>query len=281
MPTVARKNKTMTDRECIQLLQRTLPRLRLRWAGFRKVRGQVCKRIAQRIGALGLSGEPDYQAYLEDNPGEWAILDNSCRITISRFYRDQGVFRLLEQLLFPDLARIALCQGKSTLTCWCAGCASGEEPYSLAILWRLRLQERFPGLRLNLLATDADETILARARQGVYQASSLKELPPPLLTEAFVWAADRYRLKAPYRDAVQFLRHDLRHGTPGGPFDLILCRNCAFTYFEESLQREVLTTIREALVPGGLLIIGIHEKLPPGAAEFEPSGKKSGIYKKR
>ena len=271
----------MTDRECVRLLQRLLPRLRLRWAGFRKVRGQVCKRIAQRIGGLGLSGVAAYEAYLEDHPGEWATLDNCCRITISRFYRDQGVFRLLEQLLLPELARTALLRGASALNCWCAGCASGEEPYSLAILWILRLQERFPKLRFNLIATDADEAILHRAQQGVYQASSLKELPPEFLTDAFARAEGGYRLKSPYGEAVQFLRHDLRHGTPGGPFDLILCRNCAFTYFEESLQREVLEAIWKAMLPGGLLIIGIHENLPPEAEGFVPWGQRSGIFRKR
>lgn len=271
----------MTDRECVQLLQGTLPRLRLRWAGFRKVRGQVCKRIAQRISTLGLPGGQAYAEYLEGHPAEWTTLENCCRITISRFYRDQAVFRTLEERLLPELARVAFSQGKSALTCWCAGCASGEEPYSLAILWRLRLQERFPGLRLNLLATDADEAMLDRAREGVYQASSLKELPLPLLTDAFARAGGCYHIGAPYRDAVQFLRQDLRHGTPGGTFDLILCRNCAFTYFEESLQREVLAALGQAMVPNGLLVIGIHEKLPSDVAGFEPLVQRSGIYRKR
>lgn len=270
----------MTDRDCIPLLQWALPRMRLRWPGFRPVRGQVCKRLGERIRGLGLSGAAAYREYLEQHPGEWEVLDRCCRITISRFYRDQGVFQALEQSVLPDLAQAVRSCGRQTLACWCAGCASGEEPFSLAIFWRLRLQERFPRLRLNILATDADETLLERAARGRYGASSLRDLPAPFRAEAFDAVTGEFMLREPFRDYVHFLRHDLRMGPPAGPFDLVFCRNCAFTYFEEPLQRDVLAAIRGTMAPGSALVIGIHESLPPAAEGFEIWVKGSNIYRK-
>jgi chemotaxis protein methyltransferase CheR len=269
----------MTDRECVQLLQWALPKLRLRWPGFRKVRGQVCKRLTGRARALGLAGDSDYEVYLERHPDEWEVLDRCCRITISRFYRDRGAFSSLEQVVLPRLARYALSRGYTAVSCWCAGCASGEEPYSLAILWKLRLQDRFPALRLNILATDVDETLLERGRQARYRASSFKELPAPFLTEAFVAVAGEFILREPYRDVVRFLCHDLRKGAPDGSFDLVFCRNLAFTYFEDSLQREVLAGIRGAMAPCGALVIGSHESLPAGSKEFVPWEDAAGVYR--
>lgn len=124
----------MADRDCILLLQWALPRLRLRWPGFRRVRSQACKRVSERISCLGLSGAAAYRNYLEEHADEWEVLDDCCRITISRFYRDEAVFRALEQSVLPHLAQAVRSRGGQTLACWCAGCASGEEPFSLAIL---------------------------------------------------------------------------------------------------------------------------------------------------
>jgi chemotaxis protein methyltransferase CheR len=270
----------MTDRDCILFLQWALPRMRLRWPGFRPVRRQVCKRVSDHINGLGLSGAAAYREYLEQHSEEWDFLDRCCRITISRFFRDQGVFRALEQSVLPDLARAVRSRGEQTLTCWCAGCASGEEPMSVAILWRLGLQERFPGLRLNILATDADESLLERARRGRYRASSLRDLPAIFRAKAFDAVAGEFMLREPFRDCVRYLRHDLRKDPPDGSFDLVLCRNCAFTYFEETLQGDVLAAIRGTMAPGGALVIGIHESLPPGAEGLRVWIQGSNIYRK-
>src|SRR5688572_3980003 len=147
----------MTDQECVELLQWAALRLRLRWEGFRRVRGQVCKRIGRRIKALGLEGAAAYRARLEAEPAEWEVLDSLCRVTISRFYRDHRVFDVLREELLPALLRDARGRGESVLRIWSAGCASGEEPYTIAVLFRLGLAPAFPELRLELLATDADE----------------------------------------------------------------------------------------------------------------------------
>ena len=94
----------MNDLDCVQFLQWALPKMRMRWPGFRKVRRQVCKRVDRRLRRLGLVGVAAYRAYLDDHPDEWSELDQLCRIPISRFYRDRGVFDLLRDDVLPSLA---------------------------------------------------------------------------------------------------------------------------------------------------------------------------------
>ncbi len=270
----------MTDRDCTLFLQWALPRLRLRWPGFRKVRGQVCKRLARRIEDLGIPGPRDYRDHLGRHPDEWPVLDSLCRVTISRFFRDHAVFRTLERTVLPALADNARSQGGRTLACWSAGCASGEEPYSLAIIWKLTLRERFPDLGISIVATDVDESLLERARSGCYRPGSLRELPQSWRRQAFEQSQGVLVLREMFREGVRFLCRDLRSGPAGGPFDIVLCRNLAFTYFDEDLQRDVVTMLAGALVPGGALVIGSHEKLPRGGESFEPWRKGSCIYRK-
>src|SRR5574341_1404341 len=127
----------MRDPDCVAFLQWVLPRLRLRWPGFRRVRRQVCKRLDRRLRELGLSGLPEYRSYLEAYPSEWAGLDRLCWISISRFYRDKAVFQCLEREVLPQLAERASAGGEGEFRCWSVGCAAGEEAYTMAILWKL------------------------------------------------------------------------------------------------------------------------------------------------
>ena len=175
----------MSDAACVRFLQWALPRMRLHWPGFRRVRGIVCKRVARRLRALGIADLETYRALLEREPAEWPALEALCAIPVSRFWRDRTVFAALERAVLPELARAARAAGRATLDCWSAGCAGGEEPYSLSLLWHARLAQRFAGLGLRVLATDIDAAQLARAERGCYRASSLKELPSELRAQAF------------------------------------------------------------------------------------------------
>ena len=258
----------MDDRECVAFLQHALPRMGLRWRGFRRVRRQVCRRIARRMRALGLARPEDYRARLDRDPGEWLALDAMCRIPISRFYRDRGVYDCLGEQVLPRLAETALWRGAGEIRCWSAGCASGEEPYSLAILWRMRLSGRFPALALRILATDVDEGMVARMRRGCYRAGSLKELPPDWIAAAFEPIATGFCVRPEFREGIDVALQDIRREMPEGRFDLVLCRNVAFTYFDEDAQRVCLAGIAERLSPGGCLVIGRHESLPEGQASL-------------
>jgi chemotaxis protein methyltransferase CheR len=261
------------DAECVPFLQWALPRLRLRWAGYRKVRKQVCKRVGRRLRELGLVDLAAYEVFLRDHPDEWTRLDGLCRVTISRFYRDRGVFDFLREAVLPELARGA---GERGVRCWSVGCASGEEPYTVvAIAAAMRIP-------VAVLATDSDAHLLERAREGIYDASSLANLPGELKAEAFEREGERFRLRPAMREPVRFARRDVRRELPQGPFELILCRNLVFTYFEEALQREVLAGLAGRLVHGGALVIGIHETLPT-ANEFGLTewAERARIYRRR
>lgn len=270
----------MNDLEGVQFLQWCLPRLHLRWPGFRKVRRQIYKRIDRRLVDLGLASLAAYRDYLDDHEGEWAKLDALCWIHISRFYRDRGVFEQVEHEILPLLAQTAMARGEGEIHCWSAGCAGGEEPYSLAIIWQHSLAKRFATLHLRVIATDIDPASIRRAERGCYHTSSLKELPAEWRSQAFVAVADALCLKVEYRAAVTFLVQDIREVAPDGPFDLILCRNLAFTYFDKTLQEKTMQKIIDRLVPGGALVIGSLESLPPGRWKFAPWSVHKGIYRK-
>ena len=251
----------MKDEACICFLQWALPHLHLRWPGFRKVRGQVCKRLARRLEELNLSHLQSYRMYLENNPLEWHILDSMCRITISRFYRDHGVYDFLQSQVFPGFIENGCRTGDKTLSCWCIGAASGEEPYTLSLLWDLAGLKK-QGTDLRILATEVDRNMINRARNGCYPPSSISELPPGMRTRGFSRKNKLFCLKATYKKRVQFLQQDIRNEQPDSSFHLILCRNLVFTYFSGELQDEIARKILKHLKPGGALVIGAHEKLP-------------------
>jgi chemotaxis protein methyltransferase CheR len=268
----------MKDIECVQFLQWALPQLRMRWQGYRKVRNQVCKRIARRIGELGLPNLQAYRHHLQENQEEWRILDGLSRVTVSRFYRDKRVFGMLEKELLPYLAKQVLEQGHNRLRIWSAGCASGEEPYTLALLWEFALSTRFPNLRLHILATDADPNLLARSKTACYDYGSIKNLPETWRERAFLQIDDRYCLHQQFARPVEFRQQDVRDAIPEGPFHLVLCRNLVFTYFETGLQQAFLNRIQRAMHPSGILLLGIHESLPESGHGFTASSARWGVY---
>jgi chemotaxis protein methyltransferase CheR len=251
----------------------------MRWPGFRRVRSQVCKRIGRRIRELELEGFDEYRSYLDSHPEEWTELDAMCRITISRFWRDRVVFHFLMDEVLPTLAATAIGRGDGALRCLCCGCASGEEPYSLAIGWQLVVSQRFKELDLEILAIDADPHMLDRARSATYQVGSLRDLPAHLRTAAFECCDDQLRLVDQLRRGISFLCQDLREQIPPGPFDLVLCRNLAFTYYDEAQQRSIAERLAAELRAGGGLVVGSHESLPEDAPYFESWGTHRAIFR--
>jgi chemotaxis protein methyltransferase CheR len=252
----------MRDQECVALLQWALPRLGLRWQEFRRVRRQVCRRISRRMAELGLPDVAAYRAALEADAAEWSVLDTYCWISISRFYRDRGVFEAVAGEVLPEFARAALDRGRNTLRAWSAGCASGEEPYSLRLAWDFAVAPAFADAQLQIVATDASAELLERARRAVYPDTALAELPAAWRSSAFERLDGACHLRGEFRRNVRFRQQDIRKAMPAGPFDLILCRNLAFTYFEIDLQRAIESRLVERLVPGGALLVGSHEALP-------------------
>jgi chemotaxis protein methyltransferase CheR len=236
-----------------------------RWPGFRKVRRQVCRRITRRLRELDLTDLEAYRRHLASHPAEWRRLDGLCRVTISRFYRDRGVFEALGRTVLPALAELARCRGKDRIRVWSAGCGAGEELYSVALVWHQTAPDVDSNLELELVGTDTDEHQLERALQAVYPESCLRELPDGWIGEGFTREpSGELRLASDHRRSVVLARQDLRHDSPSGLFHLVLCRNLAFTYFDDPSQGQILTRLLSKMVPGGALVVGSHERLPAG-----------------
>jgi chemotaxis protein methyltransferase CheR len=266
--------------DCPTFLQWALPHLQLDWRGFQRVRRQVCRRIGRRLAELGLGNLEEYRAFLEAQPQEWRVMDSFCRISVSRLMRDRIVFEKLGHVILPSLADAALERKASELRCWSAGCASGEEPYTVALLWRFELAGKYPGVDVHIVATDVDRNLLERAAQGRYRRSSLREVPSSWIAEAFTRHGDWLELRDEFRHGVEFSLQDIRERVPAGEFDVILCRNVAFTYFDAALQRRVVERLLTALRPGGALVIGLRERLPEGVEGVTPWKPELGIYRK-
>ena len=191
-----------------------------------------------------------------------------------------------EEEVLPCLAERVAAAGGGRLLCWSAGCASGEEAYTLSILWTLRLAGEHPGVEPFVLATDVDPHLLARARRGVFPEGAMKELPKEWIDAAFdpvpggAAAEDEggrlLRLRDRFRRPVRLACADLREAMPEARFHLVLCRNLAFVYYEEELQRRIAADIARRVPSGGYLAIGGHETLPSGAEGWEDGAE--GLY---
>ena len=271
----------MHDSDCMNFLQWSLPRMGMRWRGFRKVRAQVCKRLQRRLEELGIDGLDAYRSLLEQDRGEWERLRFLCRVTISSFYRDRAVFDALRSHVLPALAASAAENGRSSLRCLCAGCASGEEVYTLKILAQQQQREDSLALPVEIVATDIDAEMLQRAERGTYSKSSLKTLPREWLEEAFDQEDDTFRVKDRFRDRILWLRQDIQEEMPPGPFDLVLCRNLVFTYLDLPLQRDILDRLSSVLREGGALVIGKQESLPEGTPHFYPWLNSLRVYRRQ
>lgn len=225
------------------------------WKGYRKVRKGVIKRIRRHMRELGCTGFGEYIAVLEKDEAASRTCEAHLRVTISRFCRDRQLWHHLENRLLPGLAE----NYPEGLNIWSAGCACGEEPYSLAILWD-RLGRP---TTLNITATDADPVCLERARRGIYDKSSLKELSPQCISSSFMKInASRFSVLPHLRENIRWHRHDLLDIPPQGPFQMIFLRNNVLTYYQQPVLGPAVERIVGRLDLGGFLVIGAHERLP-------------------
>ncbi|MEJ2141184.1 MAG: CheR family methyltransferase [Gammaproteobacteria bacterium] len=270
----------MKDETCVHFLQWALPQMRMQWPGFRRVYGQVCKRLTKRVKELQLDNIEQYQDYLTTHKEEWITLNRLCQVTVSRFYRDKMLFAFLASEVLPALAIHAIQQNKDTIKVWCIGSASGEEPYTVNLAWHFQCQQQFPELNLAIVTTDANVKLLDRMEQACYAYATVKNLPTAWRDEAFIIKGELYCLKPAYRGDIVRLQQDVREAVPGDCFDLILCRNLVCTYYDDALQMETMLRIQQQLRPGGALVLGIHEQLPAGITGFEAWSEKVRVFRK-
>jgi chemotaxis methyl-accepting protein methylase len=240
-----------------EFLREVAPLLGLQWRPFQ--RKGIKRKVERRIAEISLSGFEEYLLKIKEESEERTYLSKILTVTISRFFRDREVFNILETSLIPTIVKK---RKEDDLKIWSIGCASGEEPYSIALLWEERFGKIWPQIHLCILATDIDEKMIGRAKEGRYKKSSLKELPEEALRRFFKNENGFYVLDRSIRTSVEFKRHDIIHEEPFSRMDIIFCRNLAFTYFSKECQIGVLKKIAASLKEEGYLIIGKNENLP-------------------
>lgn len=261
--------------EFTTFLKQTLIPMGLEWRYFH--RKSIERRVIARIQELRIASIREYAAILTRCGDEKKLLRSLMSVTISRFFRDRELFQALREQILPELTSRYTSTDKK-LQVWCAGCAGGEEPYSLAILWRSYFHTAH--VELKILATDINPKCLRRAYTALYGSSSLKEVPKKLIETYFESSGQKYRLLPEIRKMVGFKVHDLLIDDIPGAFSLVFCRNTAFTYFLPSMRPIIVLKIHEALEPGGFLVIGRKERLPHESKDyFEPQGKY--IYRRK
>lgn len=259
-------------------LARACPGLDLEWRKYGRCEAR--RAVNERLRELGL---PDYQAYLgllRRDPGEAAGLADRMRITVTRFFRERERWQILVERILPEL--VAAAPPPRTVRAWSAGCCGGEEPYTLAIVWLERIAPVAPDATLEILATDIDEPSLARAREGVYAPSALREVPLDARERWFRREKPHFRVADAVRRMVRFEKRNLMTDPVPSGIDLALCRYLAFTYFTGMPRQQAARRLSRALRPGGVLMIGRKEGLAPAQLElFEPWPHAAGFFRRR
>jgi len=256
-----------------------LDHLGLSYAGYRKVRKGVKKRIARHMERLGCRDMAAYILALKEKDGSRRQCERLMTVSISRFFRDRALWETLEDRILPRIIK----RDVETVRVWSAGCASGEEVYSMKILWAL-LQRRFDALpKLEILATDMNPAYLARGRAGIYPQSSLKEVSGERRAVFFEppQAKNYFAVKPFLRTGIIWQCRHLLVDAPEKHFHVIFLRNNLLTYYEAGLKEPAFQRVIERLEPEGHLIIGAHEKIPSATPGLAPVREHPCVFSRR
>jgi chemotaxis protein methyltransferase CheR len=264
----------MNDNQLRQLIER----FGYSWKGYRKVRKGVRKRLRRRLQELGCPSTESYLQELERNAAERRRCRRLLSVSVSRFFRDRKLWECLGQDIFPSLIR----QAHESVRIWSAGCACGEEPYSITMLWHSLTRTPPCKTGLHVLATDLNPCYLQRAKEGTYPASSLRDVPENLRSRYFRHRKDAhsYAVKDFLKDAITWKVQDLFFETPKARFQVIFLRNSLMTYYEERSRMPVLRQVLGVLSPGGILVIGSHERLPAAELGLTPYGSLPCVFQR-
>ena len=231
------------------------------WKGYRKVRKGVKKRIRRHMQELGCSTARDYLSIIAADDDQKKLTKSCLLVTISRFFRDRQMWEHLEKTIFPEF----LHSDGDQFQFWSAGCACGEEAYSLSILWHRLLTDRSnQDTRLHILASDVNPVCIDRAQKGWFNKSSLKEVDPATLATYFkkIPGKHQYEVNADVRQFIRWQVNDLFSPISFGPFHIVMLRNNLLTYYRGKKRDDAFKNISNCLIPGGYMIIGSHEELP-------------------
>jgi two-component system CheB/CheR fusion protein len=240
-------------------------------------RSTLARRIDKRKGSIDVGTYSDYIDYLEVHPDEFNQLFNSILINVTAFFRDPATFDFVRTDILPALIQAR--GGEEQIRVWSAGCASGEECYSLAMLLAEFLgAERYRD-RVKIYATDVDEEELTIARQATYIDKQIDAVPADFRQKYFDRAGARWVVKKDLRRNVIFGRHDLLDDAPISRVDLLLCRN-TLMYFNQEAQSRIVSRFQFALRDGGYLVLGKAEMLLNFLGSFVPVDLKQRVFVK-
>lgn len=265
-------------------------------AGFRKLMEKITRdsgfrcasykdkclrrRIAVRMRAKGADSTHEYAGVLDTDPREYARLLRSLTVNVTKFFRNPETYAAVEKRVIPELW-----SGTSDeLRVWSAGCASGEEPYSVAVLFHKHAQETRTCeqlSRLDILGTDIDHDVLGEAERAFYAESALVETPLALRDRYFPQVAGLHTMLPEVRQLVRFAHDDLlAFKPPVSDVHLILCRN-VIIYFERDAQDKLFAEFHRVLAPGGFLVLGkVETLLGDSRSLFEPVNARERIFRK-
>jgi two-component system CheB/CheR fusion protein len=237
----------------------------------------ILRRIGRRMTITHSRTMQEYSEYLRSHPEEIGDLVKSFLINVTQFFRDPDAFAYLKSDILPRLIAQAH-ERDRVLRFWTAGCASGEEPYSLAMLLTDLLGAELSEWSIKIFATDLDEAAINFARRGLYSENLLKGIPAEFRERFFERVDHGYRISKTLRQMVIFGQQDLSRSAPFPRIDLVLCRN-VLIYFTPELQEYMLSQFAFSLSPGGYLFLGKAETVRPTQPYYELINKHWKVYR--
>ncbi len=240
--------------------------------------GTIQRRIQRRIVATQTGDLAGYKEYIESHPEEYQHLASSFLIKVTEFMRDPELFNCLRDRVLPELIAYSR-EHDRELRIWSAGCATGEEAYSLAILVCELLGEELSRFNVKIFATDLDADAVKFARRGSYPTAALDKLPEELVESYFTRVDGDLEARKRVRGLIVFGEHDLVRSAPFPRADLVVCRN-VLIYFSKDLQQHALEMFAFALRDGGYLALGKTETVSPIAEYFTPQQGGQKIYRR-
>jgi chemotaxis protein methyltransferase CheR len=223
------------------------------------------KSLRSRMNELLLKDMSDYEIYINCNPSESLLLKDSLNNSYSEFFRNPLTFLMLEQVIIPKILNEKSGSKSHEIRIWSAGCAAGQEAYSLAILADNCKDSNSNQLTLRIFATDIDENELQTARKGIYHFRSMQNSRLGLVNNYFSNSGEYYSINNNIKEIVEFSVFDLIDGDEGAPpssiygdFDIVMCSNLLF-YYNPVMQKKILKRLYHSIVEGGFLITGEAE----------------------
>ncbi|MFB9363847.1 CheR family methyltransferase [Actinoplanes nipponensis] len=240
-------------------------------------RSSLMRRVDRRMSQVGIVGYPDYLDHLQVHPDEFTALFNTILINVTAFFRDADAWDFLRAEIVEPL--IAARAPDAPIRIWSAGCASGQEAYTLAIVFAEVLEIEAFRERVKIYATDVDEEQLTEARQATYGEEDLQAVPAELAEKYFERAGGRFTFRKDLRRSVIFGRNDLVQDAPISRIDLLSCRN-TLMYFNAETQTKILSRFHFALADGGILLLGKAEMLLSHGTIFAPVDLKRRVFRR-